>query len=54
MELPLSSYEAKNWGAGLAIKNLFDREYLAGTTPNAQLVNWGDPRMIRLNVKFKY
>ena len=49
-----AGYEAKNWGAGLAIKNLFDREYLAGTTPNAQLVNWGDPRMIRLNVKFKY
>ena len=49
-----AGYEAKHWGAGLTIKNFFDREYLAGTTPNAQLVNWGDPRMIRLNVKFKY
>ena len=49
-----AGYEAKNWGAGLTIKNLFDREYLAGTTPNAQLVNWGDPMMVRLNVKFKY
>ena len=49
-----AGYEAKNWGVGLSIKNLFDREYLAGTTPNAQLVNWGDPMMVRLNVKFRY
>jgi iron complex outermembrane receptor protein len=47
-------YEAKSWAAGLSIKNLFDKEYLAGTTPNAQLVNWGDPMMVRFNVKFKY
>lgn len=49
-----AGYEAKTWGAGLSIKNLFDKEYLAGTTPNAQLVNWGDPMMVRFNVKFKY
>ena len=49
-----AGYETEKWGAGLSIKNLFDREYLAGTTPNAQLVNWGDPMMVRFNVKFKY
>ena len=49
-----AGYEAKSWGAGLSIKNLFDREYLGGTSPNAQLVTWGDPRMVRFNVKFKY
>lgn len=49
-----AGYEAKSWGAGLSIKNLFDKEYLAGTTPNAQLVNWGDPMTVRFNVKFKY
>ncbi|MFU8927895.1 TonB-dependent siderophore receptor [Acinetobacter puyangensis] len=49
-----AGYEAKHWGAGLTIKNLFDKDYLVGTTPNAQLVNWGDPRMFRFNVKFKY
>ncbi|SDY13221.1 TonB-dependent siderophore receptor [Acinetobacter kyonggiensis] len=49
-----AGYEAKTWGAGLSIKNLFDKEYLVGTTPNAQLVNWGDPMMVRFNVKFKY
>lgn len=49
-----AGYEAKSWGAGLSIKNLFDKEYLAGTTPNAQLVNWGDPMMVRFNLKFKY
>lgn len=49
-----AGYEARHWGAGLTIKNLLDKEYLVGTTPNAQLVNWGDPRMFRFNVKFKY
>ncbi|OTG92684.1 TonB-dependent siderophore receptor [Acinetobacter sp. ANC 4654] len=49
-----AGYEAKTWGAGLSIKNVFDKEYLAGTTPNAQLVNWGDPMMVRFNLKFKY
>ncbi|KAB0651572.1 TonB-dependent siderophore receptor [Acinetobacter bohemicus] len=49
-----AGYETKSWAAGLSIKNLFDKEYLAGTTPNAQLVNWGDPMMVRFNVKFKY
>ena len=49
-----AGYEAKSWAAGLSIKNLFDKEYLAGTTPNAQLVNWGDPMTVRFNVKFKY
>ena len=49
-----AGYEAKSWAAGLSIKNLFDKEYLAGTTPNAQLVNWGDPMMVRFNMKFKY
>ena len=49
-----AGYEAKDWSAGLSLKNLFDREYLAGTTPNAQLVNWGDPRMLRFNLSFKY
>lgn len=49
-----AGYEANSWGAGLSIKNLFDKEYLAGTTPNAQLVNWGDPMMVRFNMKFKY
>ena len=61
--VPLSSYtlydvnagfEAKHWGAKFSIKNLFDKEYLVGTTPNAQLVNWGDPRAFRLSLNFKY
>ena len=61
--IPLSSYtlydvsagyEAKNWGAKFSVKNLFDKEYLVGTTPNAQLVNWGDPRTFRFSLNFKY
>lgn len=49
-----AGYEAKHWGAKFSIKNLFDKEYLVGTTPNAQLVNWGDPRAFRLSLNFKY
>lgn len=49
-----TGYEAKNWGASLNIKNLFDKEYIQGTTPNAQLVTFGSPRTFSFNVKFKY
>ncbi|MEJ5036143.1 TonB-dependent siderophore receptor [Acinetobacter johnsonii] len=49
-----AGYEAKNWGAKFSVKNLFDKEYLVGTTPNAQLVNWGDPRTFRFSLNFKY
>ena len=49
-----ASYEAKNWGAGLAVKNLTDKDYLIGTTPNAQLVSYGEPRNIRATLSFKY
>ena len=49
-----AGYEAKNWGAKFSVKNLFDKEYLVGTTPNAQLVSWGDPRTFRFSLNFKY
>lgn len=49
-----AGYEAKNWGTKFSVKNLFDKEYLVGTTPNAQLVNWGDPRTFRFSLNFKY
>jgi iron complex outermembrane receptor protein len=49
-----AGYEAKHWGAKFSVKNLFDKEYLVGTTPNAQLVNWGDPRSFRFSLNFKY
>lgn len=49
-----SAYEAKHWGAGLSIKNLFDKDYIQGTTPNAQLISFGSPRTFLFNVKFKY
>lgn len=47
-------YEARSWGAGLSIKNAFDKDYIQGTTPNAQLITYGSPRTLRLNLKFKY
>ncbi|MDO4897453.1 MAG: TonB-dependent siderophore receptor [Moraxella sp.] len=49
-----AGYEAKNWGLGLAVKNLTDKDYLVGTTPNAQLVAYGEPRNVRATLTFKY
>ncbi|MBF7687887.1 TonB-dependent siderophore receptor [Acinetobacter rathckeae] len=49
-----AGYEAKHWAANLSVKNLFDKEYIQGTTPNAQLINFGNPRTFMFNLKFKY
>lgn len=49
-----AGYEAKNWGVGLSVKNLTNKDYLIGTTPNAQLVAYGEPRNIRATLTFKY
>ena len=49
-----AGYEAKNWGLGVAVKNVLDKDYLIGTTPNSQLVSYGEPRNVRVALKFKY
>ena len=49
-----AGYEAQNWGFGLAVKNVLDKNYLIGTTPNAQLVSYGEPRNIRATLNFKF
>lgn len=49
-----AGYEAKSWGVNLAIKNLLDKDYIQGTTPNAQLISFGMPRTVVLSAKFKY
>jgi iron complex outermembrane receptor protein len=46
--------EAKSWGLSLAIKNLLDKDYIQGTTPNAQLLSFGSPRTLMLNARFRY
>lgn len=49
-----AGYEAKSWGVNLAIKNLLDKDYIQGTTPNAQLISFGLPRTVVLSAKFRY
>lgn len=49
-----AGYEAQRWGFDLAIKNVLDKDYLIGTTPNAQLVSYGEPRNIRATLNFKF
>ncbi|WP_454691513.1 TonB-dependent siderophore receptor [Achromobacter aloeverae] len=47
-------YEAENWGVKLGVKNLFNKEYIQGTTPNAQLINFGSPRTVLLSANIKF
>lgn len=49
-----AGYEAPSWGVNLSIKNLFDREYISGTTPAATLITFGSPRTVMLSAKIKY
>ncbi|MCA1326290.1 TonB-dependent siderophore receptor [Herbaspirillum sp. alder98] len=49
-----AGYEADSWGVNLSIKNLFDKEYIQGTTPAATLITFGSPRTFLLTAKFKY
>jgi iron complex outermembrane receptor protein len=49
-----TGYEADSWSVNLSIKNLFDKEYIQGTTPAATLITFGSPRTFLLTAKFKY
>ncbi|MBO9535512.1 TonB-dependent siderophore receptor [Herbaspirillum sp.] len=49
-----SGYEADSWGMKFSIKNLFDRQYIQGTTPAATLITFGAPRTFLLTATFKY
>lgn len=48
-----AGYDAVHWGAQLAIRNLFDKDYYAGAL-NENLVTLGNPRQINFTVKFNY
>jgi len=47
-------YEEKSWGVSLSVKNVFNKDYIQGTTPNAQLINFGTPRTLILNARAKF
>ncbi|MGQ1266478.1 TonB-dependent siderophore receptor [Acinetobacter baumannii] len=48
-----AGYDAERWGAQLAIRNLFDKDYYTGAL-NENLVTLGNPRQINFTVKFNY
>lgn len=48
-----AGYDAEHWGAQLAIRNMFDKDYYAGAL-NENLVTLGNPRQINFTVKFNY
>ena len=47
-------YEAKLWDVRLSVRNLFDKQYIQGTTPAVTLISFGSPRTIFLTADFKY
>lgn len=48
-----AGYDAEHWGAQLAIRNMFDKDYYAGAL-NENLITLGNPRQINFTVKFNY
>jgi len=49
-----AGYAADTWDVKLSIKNLFDKEYIQGTTPAATLITFGSPRTFLVTANFKY
>lgn len=49
-----TGYNTTKWRAGLSIQNVFDKEYYSGTSPNASMVTYGDPRTYRLKLTYKF
>ncbi|MBF7684128.1 TonB-dependent siderophore receptor [Acinetobacter sp. B5B] len=53
-----AGYDAKNWGAQLSIRNMFNKNYYAGYIANRDNENrvmaLGNPRQINFTLKFKY
>lgn len=49
-----AGYTANNWQLGLTINNLTDQEYYVGTTPNASMVMFGEPRTFKVNLAYKF
>lgn len=53
-----AGYNALHWGAQLSIRNMFDKQYYAGTFANTnnedRIVTLGNPRQINFTLKFKY
>lgn len=49
-----AGYNQESWGVDFAVKNVLNKEYLIGTTPNAQLVSFGEPRNARIALTLKF
>lgn len=49
-----AGFESKHWRLGFAVKNVFDKDYYSGTSPNASMVMFGEPRSYRFNATYKF
>jgi iron complex outermembrane receptor protein len=48
-----AGYQAPKWSGQLSIRNLFDKEYIAGSI-NSSIVAYGNPRQINLSVHYQF
>jgi iron complex outermembrane receptor protein len=48
-----AGYQAPKWSGQLSIRNLFDKEYIAGSL-NSSIVAYGNPRQINLSVHYQF
>lgn len=49
-----TGYKAPHWSTNFSVKNLFDKEYYAGTTPNGALVSYGMPRTFNFGINLNF
>lgn len=49
-----TGYKANHWGANFSVKNLFEKHYYSGTTPNGALVTTGLPRTFHFGLTFDF
>lgn len=49
-----AGYSTNHWQLGLSVKNLTDKAYYSGTSPNAAMIMFGEPRTLRANLTYKF
>lgn len=49
-----AGYNADKWNVGVVVQNVFDKAYYSGTSPNATMVTYGDPRAVRVKFDYKF
>ena len=49
-----AGYQADKWRLGMMVQNVTDEDYYSGTSPNASMVTYGDPRSYRMTLSYQF